>query len=309
VRVAAERRTPYQFVYRILTRDGRERWLWEQGRGVCDETGEIVAFEGFATDVTGQRLAEDSLARQTQELVRSNEALNKFAMAAYNDLQEPLRMVALYNQLLKERYRARNDQEAEHIIGPASRARSAWSASSRISRLFPGRAAARQAHPLVGARPCCAASFSLGAKVRSRGHDHLRSVAERARAGQQPLTLFQHLLDNAELQPRPLAAHIAAERREAERFSVRDNGIGSKEIHLAGVRHFKRLHGQNIPAPASVSRSRRSSKVTVAAFAESEPGPRLHVLHVADPADPKRCRKPTRRSCTSCSPRTTRRCS
>ena len=70
-------------------------------------------------DVTERREAEDLLRHQTQALERSNEALQQFAYVASHDLQEPLRMVSSYLQLLERRYTDKLDDDAREFIGYA----------------------------------------------------------------------------------------------------------------------------------------------------------------------------------------------
>jgi diguanylate cyclase (GGDEF)-like protein/PAS domain S-box-containing protein len=64
-RAVAEGRA-YQQEYRIVTADGWERWVWEQGRAVVDASGKVVALEGFVSDVTERHQASLALTRQAQ---------------------------------------------------------------------------------------------------------------------------------------------------------------------------------------------------------------------------------------------------
>jgi len=54
-------KTPYKVVYRITTSSGEERWVWEQGRGVYNDSGELTGSEGFITDITERKKSEEAL--------------------------------------------------------------------------------------------------------------------------------------------------------------------------------------------------------------------------------------------------------
>jgi len=55
---------PFRFVYRIWTAGGREKWVWEQGRGVVDNSGKMVGLEGIVTDITQRKLAETAMVEE-----------------------------------------------------------------------------------------------------------------------------------------------------------------------------------------------------------------------------------------------------
>jgi PAS domain S-box-containing protein len=61
VQAALHRKHPFQLVYRINHKSGREKWVWEQGQGVYSPAGELLALEGFITDITERKHAESAL--------------------------------------------------------------------------------------------------------------------------------------------------------------------------------------------------------------------------------------------------------
>jgi PAS domain S-box-containing protein len=79
---------------------------------------ETVVY-GLMQDVTGQRGAEDELAHKTEQLAKSNADLEQFAYVASHELQEPLRMVARYTEMLAQRYQGKLDTDADRFIGYA----------------------------------------------------------------------------------------------------------------------------------------------------------------------------------------------
>lgn len=68
IQKAVEQRKTYQLVYRITTASGYEKWVWEEGVGIFSEEDELVALEGFITDITEQKIVEDQLQLQSNAL-------------------------------------------------------------------------------------------------------------------------------------------------------------------------------------------------------------------------------------------------
>lgn len=106
----------YDVERQISRADGERVWLSVNGAPLRDPSGEttaaIIAFE----DITDRKHLEQELKETVNRLETSNDRLEQFAYAASHDLQEPLRMVSSYLQLLETRYVDDLDEDAEEYI-------------------------------------------------------------------------------------------------------------------------------------------------------------------------------------------------
>jgi PAS domain S-box-containing protein len=107
---------PGTFGFRGVRRNGETIHMEARMQTVFNELGEPIGTTGVLMDVTQRREAELALAEYARELRRSNSELEQFAYIASHDLQEPLRMVTSYLQLIETRYAPKLDDTAREFI-------------------------------------------------------------------------------------------------------------------------------------------------------------------------------------------------
>jgi PAS domain S-box-containing protein len=207
-------------------------------------------YTAVLRDITERIRAEEALARQAEELARSNAELEQFAYVASHDLQEPLRMVASYTQLLARRYRGKLDDDADEFIAYAvdgvTRMQALINDLLAYSRVGTREVAVEPTEVEgVLARVLSSLGPAIGEAGASVTHGPLPTImADAVQIGQ----LLQNLVANAIKfrGPAPPRVHVGAERAEDEWvFSVRDNGIGiAPEYQERIFVIFQRLHSR-----------------------------------------------------------------
>ena len=195
-----------------------------------------------------RKRTEEALAEQARELARSNEELQQFAYVASHDLQEPLRMVNSYTQLLEKRYKGRLDSDADEFIGyavdGATRMQALISDLLAYSRVgTQGKDFEQVDCEVVVDRALANLQGAIEESGAAVTRDRLPTVlADASQLGQ----VTQNLIGNAIKYSgdKPPEVHIGAESRNGEwLFSVRDNGIGIDPKYAERVfLIFQRLH-------------------------------------------------------------------
>jgi len=208
----------------------------------------LASKEDLNREVEERKRTEDQLKKTLADLERSNKELEQFAYVASHDLQEPLRMVSSYTQLLDERYRDQLDEKARKFIHYAV------DGAVRMQRLIQdllsySRVTTRgeEFEPINSGTALETAIDSLKETIRESGalvtNDDLPQVLEDQT---QLAQVFQNLIGNAIKfrgpdQPR---IHVSVQEQDGQwLFSVRDNGIGidPQYSHKVFV-IFQRLH-------------------------------------------------------------------
>ena len=213
------------------------------------ESAEGILVTAAVRDITTRKTAEANLLNKMEELNRSNEELGQFAYIASHDLQEPLRMVASYTQLLSRRYKGKLDSDADEFIAFAV------DGASRMQRLIQDLLAysrvgtkGRDLLDISSEEALQQALINLRGAIEEKGalvtHDPLPAVVA---DDMQLIQLFQNLVGNAiKYQNAGIPkVHISASRNGSKKwtFSVKDNGLGIDPQYFEKIfGMFQRLH-------------------------------------------------------------------
>lgn len=233
--------------------DTTKVWLRVSGAPIR-RGGGVAGAVMILYDITEERRIEDAMLRQSQQLARSNADLEHFAYTTSHDLQEPLRNIGIFSQLLAKRYGGSLDAEADHIIGVIT------SSVERMSALIRDLLAYSRVKN-IDAAPMDAVNLNDALDwARSNLRAKILESQALIETGDLPIVhgdsvqlvqVFQNLIDNAikyagAKKPR---IQISAEKAGDERaVTVRDEGVGIDPQHhqqIFGI--FKRLHGREVP--------------------------------------------------------------
>ena len=244
-----------EYESKVRSKSGRILWISENANLIKDETDEIIGYEEIIQDITQRKNMEKELARKTKQLkkknkqlAKSNKDLQQFAYVASHDLQEPLRTVSNFIQLLQKRYQDKLDKDANEFINYAvngvNRMRDLINDLLLLSRIKTrGKPFEEVDMNVVLNNVMSDLRNSIKEKNATITNDPLPEIiADRT----QMRTILQNLISNAlkfhgETPPR---VHISGETKEKEWiFSVKDNGIGIDPQYFDRIFEiFQRLH-------------------------------------------------------------------
>jgi PAS domain S-box-containing protein len=215
------------------------------------ESADGILVTAAIRDISVRKSSEERLVKTVGELKRSNDELQQFAYVASHDLQEPLRMVASYTQLLAQRYKGRLDSDADEFIAYAV------DGSKRMQGLIKDLLAYSRAgtngkalHKISSENALKEALTNLRATIEESSavvtHDSLPAITMDET---QLVQLFQNLVGNAIKYRTPEVPHVhvsAAKNGGNEWiFCVRDNGMGIAPQYFERIFIiFQRLHGR-----------------------------------------------------------------
>jgi PAS domain S-box-containing protein len=237
-----------QLEERALRQDGKDMYVSCRMKVFKDAHGRSSRLLGVTQDVTVHKRIQSELAQRAEELACSNAELEQFVYVASHDLQEPLRMVASYTELLARRYKGKLGSDADEFIAFAV------DGANRMKRLIDdllsySRVGTRGKPPQptnsesAFQQAISNLSFAIEEKNAVVSADELPLVmADES----QLIQLFQNLIANAiKFQDsKTPQVHVSAELNGREWvFSVKDNGIGIEPEYFSRIfLIFQRLH-------------------------------------------------------------------
>ena len=248
---AAHEGRPIRGMEAALVRPGRERCsVLISASPLWNDAAELLGCVITLTDITRRKHTEEALGRQAEQLTQANSDLRQFAHSASHDLREPLRQLAVFNELLQKRYISQLDDEAAGLI------QHSIEAAHRMEDLLRGLLEYTQAADDAQHSAGTSDTNQVVAKVIATFEARIAETGAHVEYGTLPqltmhevhLTqLFQNLVGNALKYhgEAPPVIRISAEPEgRMWRIAVSDNGIGiPPEYHDRVFALFQRLHG------------------------------------------------------------------
>lgn len=232
-------------------KDGRVLSISLTVSPIRDASGTIVGASKIARDITDQMRYQQALREANESLKRLNSDLEQFAYSASHDLQEPLRMVTIYAEMIQRKFGGKIGSTGDEYIGYIVSGVARMEHLLKDLRAFTRASMAEKdaAQSIDAADSLVAALANLASAVHETKASVTHGPLPHVRIARFQLEqLFQNLIGNAirYRSQEPPEIRITAEQHGAEwKFAVRDNGIGidpQYKEQIFGI--FKRLHSQ-----------------------------------------------------------------
>jgi len=247
---ALNENTSFDTVFRIRVKNGEYKFLNSKALIEKDSSGNPVKMKGVCFDITEmKRGAEQALFNLNEKLLSSNNDLQQFAYIASHDMQEPLRMISSFTQLLSQRYSDKLDKDGQefihYIVDGAKRLQNQINDLLTLSRIqTKGNEFILVDMQKVLKQVIKNLKISINAKNGHITNDVLHSV--NADEGQM-IQLLQNLLENALKYCNDTPGiHVSSKEEDNYYlFSVKDNGIGIEQKYRERIfQIFQRLHSR-----------------------------------------------------------------
>jgi PAS domain S-box-containing protein len=253
---AIARKETFMIEMRMQGVEGDFRWHLSRAVLICDEPGNAIKWFGTATDIHDLKQSQARLEEMTRNLERSNQELEQFAFTASHDLQEPLRKITMFGNLLKERMaEALPAEETDYLNrmqNAARRMEDMIASLLELSRIST-RGGTFELTPLAVLVEGAISDLETRIQM-THGKVSVGALPEAEVDPQQIRQLFQNLISNALKFHRPgtapsvtiSSACLSTASGPVLEISVEDNGIGFDEQYSDRIfQPFERLHGRS----------------------------------------------------------------
>ncbi len=248
IRNSLKRKVPFETIFRIRSQAGKLRYISARAMTYRDDIGKPKMISGVAFDLTEFQERTDMLVTKlNEELLRSNKELEDFAYVASHDLQEPLRMITSFTQLLEKQYSEKLDDNAREYISFAV------NGAKRMYELLNGllsysrintRGTEFSKVDMTNVFEITMQNLSLKV-LESKAEIHSDKLPMVNADKNQMIQLFQNLISNSIKFSRGVPKiHVSVKSQKGHNlFLVSDEGIGIDPVYFDKIfKIFQRLH-------------------------------------------------------------------
>lgn len=117
IEIAIAKKQPYVVEYRIYTKFGQKKWLWEKGNGVFNSKGEVISLEGFITDITKRKQAEEEICSALEKEKELGELKSRFVSMTSHEFRTPLSTILSSAEILQRYHHKLTEEKKLYHLG------------------------------------------------------------------------------------------------------------------------------------------------------------------------------------------------